>query len=132
MLAEKIREGKIFLQLLHQSKLEESSEDLALRFKMAALGGEELTSDDWDQLYYAVDQAYPSFAEALLGKAGEVTKQQKQACYLLRFGMPKNQIQSLTHASRATIWRWEKKYAWALGVEEPFPGEEEEGGTAGE
>ncbi len=38
----------------------------------------------------------------------------------------------LTHASRATIWRWEKKYAWALGVEEPLPGEEEEGGTAGE
>lgn len=132
MLAEKIREGKIFLQLLHQSKLEESSEDVALRFRKAALGGEELTSDDWDQLYHAVDQAYPSFAEALLGKSGEVTKQQKQACYLLRFGMSKNQIQCLTHASRATIWRWEKKYAWALGVEEPLPGEEEEGGTAGE
>lgn len=68
MLAEKIREGKMFLQLLHQSKLEESSEDVALRFRKAALGGEELTSDDWDQLYHAVDQAYPSFAEALLGK----------------------------------------------------------------
>lgn len=132
MLAEKIREGKTFLQLLHQSKLEESSEDVALRFRKAALGGEELTSDDWDQLYHAVDQAYPSFAEALLGKSGEVTKQQKQACYLLRFGMSKNLIQCLTHASRATIWRWEKKYAWALGVEEPLPGEEEEGGTAGE
>lgn len=132
MLAEKIKEGKMFLQLLHQSKLEESSEDVALRFRKAALGGEELTSDDWDQLYHAVDQAYPSFAEALLGKSGEVTKQQKQACYLLRFGMSKNQIQCLTHASRATIWRWEKKYAWALGVEEPLPGEEEEGGTAGE
>lgn len=79
MLAEKIKEGKIFLQLLHQSKLEESSEDVALRFRKAALGGEELTSDDWDQLYHAVDQAYPSFAEALLGKSGEVTKQQKQA-----------------------------------------------------
>lgn len=132
MLAEKIKEGKMFLQLLHQSKLEESSEDVALRFRKAALGGEELTSDDWDQLYHAVDQAYPSFAEALLGKSGEVTKQQKQACYLLRFGMSKNQIQCLTHASRATIWCWEKKYAWALGVEEPLPGEEEEGGTAGE
>lgn len=132
MLAEKIKEGKMFLQLLHQSKLEESSEDVALRFRKAALGGEELTSDDWDQLYHAVDQAYPSFAEALLGKSGEVTKQQKQACYLLRFGMSKNQIQCLTHASSATIWRWEKKYAWALGVEEPLPGEEEEGGTAGE
>lgn len=132
MLAEKIKEGKMFLQLLHQSKLEESSEDVALRFRKAALGGEELTSDDWDQLYHAVDQAYPSFAEALLGKSGEVTKQQKQACYLLRFGMSKNQIQCLTHASCATIWRWEKKYAWALGVEEPLPGEEEEGGTAGE
>lgn len=68
MLAEKIKEGKMFLQLLHQSKLEESSEDVALRFRKAALGGEELTSDDWDQLYHAVDQAYPSFAEALLGK----------------------------------------------------------------
>lgn len=100
MLAEKIKEGKMFLQLLHQSKLEESSEDVALRFRKAALGGEELTSDDWDQLYHAVDQAYPSFAEALLGKSGEVTKQQKQACYLLRFGMSKNQIQCLTHASR--------------------------------
>lgn len=132
MLAEKIKEGKMFLQLLHQSKLEESSEDVALRFRKAALGGEELTSDDWDQLYHAVDQAYPSFAEALLGKSGEVTKQQKQACYLLRFGMSKNQIQCLTHASRATNWRWEKKYAWALGVEEPLPGEEEKGGTAGE
>lgn len=48
MLAEKIKEGKMFLQLLHQSKLEESSEDVALRFRKAALGGEELTSDDWD------------------------------------------------------------------------------------
>ena len=46
MLAEKIKEGKMFLQLLHQSKLEESSEDVALRFRKAALGGEELTSDD--------------------------------------------------------------------------------------
>lgn len=39
MLAEKIKEGKMFLQLLHQSKLEESSEDVALRFRKAALGG---------------------------------------------------------------------------------------------
>ena len=69
---------------------------------------------DWKQLYQAVDDLYPAFKDRLLKELGSFTEQQMQVCYLMRIGLSKPQIQNMTDLSRATIWRWVKKYDWVL------------------
>ena len=45
-----------------------------------------------------------------------------QVCYLLRIGLSGVQIRNLTALSRATVWRWVKKYDWVLTLDDEHPG----------
>ena len=74
-----------------------------------------MTNDIWKRLYKTVDKLYPGFNELLLTELGTFTEQQKQVCYLMRIGLSKPDIQNVTNLSRVTVWRWTKKFEWALG-----------------
>lgn len=77
-----------------------------------------MKSSDWKQLYQAVDELYSLFKERLLKELGNFTEQQMQVCYLMRIGLSKPQIQSMTELSCVTIWRWVNKYYWILTPDE--------------
>ena len=104
--------NKAVISMLHQSELEENAEDVIHNIRQSSSGQKEMTSADWKKLYQAVDQLYPTFKDTLLNKLGTFTDQQMQVCYLIKIGLSKPQIQSITNLSRATIWRWVKKYDW--------------------
>ena len=115
-LTEKMEQNKTFIKLLHQSELEGKAEDVICAIRQSSRGMKEMKSSDWKQLYQAVDELYPSFKDRLLKELGNFTEQQMQVCYLMRIGLSKPQIQSMTNLSRVTIWRWVKKYDWVLTV----------------
>jgi transposase len=58
---------------------------------------------------------HPGFNELLVTELGTFTEQQKHVCYLMRIGLSKPDIQNVTNLSRVTVWRWTKKFEWALG-----------------
>ena len=113
-LSEKIDQNKTFIKLLHQSELEGKAEDVIHAIRQSSKGMKDMTSSDWKHLYQAVDELYPSFKDLLLKELGNFTEQQMQVCYLMRIGLSKPQIQSMTNLSRVTIWRWVKKFDWVL------------------
>lgn len=113
-LSEKMEQNKIFVKLLHQSELEGKAEDVIYAIRQSSTGKKNMKSADWKQLYQAVDELYPLFKDRLLKELGNFTERQMQVCYLLRIGLSKSQIQSMTNLSRVTVWRWAKKYDWVL------------------
>ena len=117
-LSEKMDQNKTFIKLLHQSELEGKAEDVIYAIRQSSKGKKNMKSSDWKQLYQAVDKLYPLFKDRLLKELGNFTEQQMQVCYLMRIGLSKPQIQSMTELSRVTIWRWVKKYDWILTPDE--------------
>ena len=113
-LNEKMNQNKTFIKLLHQSEFEEKAEDVIHAIRQSSTGRRVMEPADWKQLYQAVDDLYPAFKDRLLKELGSFTEQQMQVCYLMRIGLSKPQIQNMTDLSRATIWRWVKKYDWVL------------------
>ena len=117
-LSEKMDQNKTFIKMLHQSELEGKAEDVIYAIRQSSKGKKNMKSSDWKQLYQAVDELYPLFKDRLLKELGNFTEQQMQVCYLMRIGLSKPQIQSMTELSRVTIWRWVKKYDWILTPDE--------------
>ena len=113
-LEQKIEQNKEVIKLLHQAKLEEKAENVIESIRQSAIGQKSMNTDDWKQLYQAVDELYPDFKDKLLKELGTFTEQQMQVCYLMRIGISKPQIQNITNLSRVTVWRWAKKYDWVL------------------
>lgn len=114
---EKQEQNKAFIQLLHQSELEEKAEDVVYAVRQSSAGKREMTSAEWKRLYQAVDELYPSFKDRILRELGTFTEQQQQVCYLMRIGLSKPQIQNMTNLSRVTVWRWVKKFDWVFEPE---------------
>lgn len=117
-LSERMEQNKMVVKLLHQSELENKSEDVTQAVKQSSTGKKNMTSAEWKQLYQAVDELYPAFREKLLKELGTFTEQQMQVCYLMRIGLSNPQIQNMTNLSRATVWRWVKKYNTILKLDE--------------
>lgn len=114
-LSAQIEQNKSIIQQLHQSDFEDSAEDILNTIRQCAVGKRSMTNDIWKRLYKTVDKLYPNFNELLLTELGTFTEQQKQVCYLMRIGLSKPDIQNVTNLSRVTVWRWTKKFEWALG-----------------
>ena len=112
---EQIEQNKSIIQQLHQSDFEDSAEDILNTIKLCVVGKQSMTNDIWKRLYKTVDRLHPGFNELLLTELGTFTEQQKQVCYLMRIGLSKPDIQNVTNLSRVTVWRWTKKFEWALG-----------------
>ena len=107
------QQNSAFIRLLHQSDFESKADDIFSLLKRAAEGKYAMTSDNWRQLYHAVDEEDPSFRDMVLQQLGEFTDQQMQVCYLLHIGIARLDIQHITNLSRVTVWRWAKRYEWA-------------------
>ena len=112
LLSEKIAQSQTFLNLLHQTELEEKAEDVIFNIRQSSEGKKHMTTTNWKQLYKAVDELYPAFKDQLMKELGSFSEQQMQVCYLMRIGLSKPQIQNITNLSRVTIWRWVKKFNW--------------------
>lgn len=112
MLSEKIAQSQTFLNLLHQTELEEKAEDVIFNIRQSSEGKKHMTTTNWKQLYKAVDELYPAFKDQLMKELGSFSEHQMQVCYLMRIGLSKPQIQNITNLSRVTIWRWVKKFNW--------------------
>lgn len=111
-LSDKMEQNKAFLSLLHKSELEGKAEDIVYAIRQSATGKKDMSSAEWKQLYQAVDELYPMLKEQIVKELGHFTEQQLQVCYLMRIGLSKAQIQSMTNLSRVTVWRWVKKFSW--------------------
>jgi len=109
-LQEKIAQNKSIIKMLHQSELTNSADDVVHAVRQAAEGRQQMTASDWQRLYHAIDELHPDFHEQLVQQLGTFSEQQMQVCYLLRVGFSNRQIQNLTNLSRATVWRWVKKF----------------------
>ena len=119
-LAEREEQNKAIIKLMHQSDLEVTAEEVIDTIRKSSMGKKDMTSVDWKQLYHAVDELYPSFKDRLAKKLATFTEQQMQVCYLMRIGLTNSQIHNITNVSRATVWRWVKKYDWVLEAEDMF------------
>ena len=113
-LREKDQQNKAVVRLLYQSEADGQAEDVIQAVRQSSTGQKTMSAADWKQLYQAVDALYPTFKGRLLKELGTFTEQQMQVCYLLRIGLSNIQIRNLTTLSRATVWRWVKKYDWVL------------------
>ena len=113
-LAEQKEQNKAIIKLMHQTDLEGTAEEVIDAIRKSSTGKKEMTSADWKQLYHAVDELYPSFKDKLVKELGSYTEQQQQVCYLMRIGLTNSQIHNMTNLSRATVWRWVKKYDWVI------------------
>ena len=113
-LAEREEQNKAIIKLMHKTELEGTAEEVVEAVRQASTGKKEMTAAEWKQLYCAVDELYPSFKDKLVKELGNYSEQQQQVCYLMRIGLSNPQIQNMTNLSRATVWRWVKKYDWVL------------------
>lgn len=113
-LAEREEQNKAIIKLMHQTELEGTAEEVIEAVRQASTGKREMTAAEWKQLYCAVDELYPSFKDRLVKELGHYSEQQQQVCYLMRIGLTNPQIQNMTNLSRATVWRWVKKYDWVI------------------
>lgn len=109
-LGDKVEQNKLFLRMLHKSEMELNAEDVIRNIHEASVGRHKITAREWQQLLAAVDQLYPDFKDALVMRTESMTEEQMKFCYLLRIGLSNPQIQNVTDMSRATVWRWSKKY----------------------
>ena len=109
---QKEEQNKVFIKLLHMSKLEDKAEDVVSFVKESASGKQPMKASDWKKLYQAVDNLYPTFHDKLIHESDAFNEQQMQFCYLVKIGLSSTQIQNLMNLSRATVWRWKQKYEW--------------------
>ena len=109
-LEEKQEQNKTFIKLLHQSEFEGKAAEIIKNVREASKGKKELSMAEWNQLYKAVDELYPSFHETILKQPERLSEKEMQVMYLLRIGLSKHQIMNVTNLARVTIWRWEKKF----------------------
>ncbi len=116
-LSDKKKQNKEITRLLHLSKLEDNAEEIVRAIKKSAEDKRSLETADWKLLYKAVDKLYPSFKDSLFKELGSCNEQQMQVCYLIHIGVSRNLIPLLTGLSRATVWRWSKKYDRVMNYE---------------
>lgn len=116
LLTEKMEQNKVLFRLLHQSELQENSDDVILAIKEASKGKRALSAQEWSQFLCAMDNIYPRFHEMLVQRLGKISETQIRVCYLMKAGIVNSQIQNLINdVSRATVWRWAKKFGEELG-----------------
>lgn len=104
------------LQILHQTELEASAEEIIDKVRNSANGKYTLSENEWRQLYTAVDQLYPTLRNKMAEELDSFTKYQMQVCYLICIGLTNPQIKNITDLPRTTIWRWSKAYEWAHNI----------------
>ena len=109
-LGDKVKQNKLFLRMMHKSEMELNAEDVIRNIHEASIGRHQITIHEWQQLLAAVDRLYPDFKDALVTRTESLSEEQMRFCYLLRIGLSSSQIQNVTDMSRATVWRWTKKY----------------------
>lgn len=110
-LDDKELQSRQLLRLLSQKTLEESAYNILQLVKQAANGKYILESADWLALRSAVSELYPAVNERILQLPGkEVSDQLIKLLDLMCIGLSNTEIENVTGLSKATVWRWTKKY----------------------
>ncbi|MBR1593708.1 MAG: hypothetical protein IJ659_09545 [Alloprevotella sp.] len=105
LLAEKLDQNERLFRYAFTENLQASAGDVLRQFRMASGGRHHLSSEEWKQMFAAVDTLYPGFRAAVVSKVGKPTEDKLRIAYLLKAGMGKPQIASLTGYPTTTVWR---------------------------
>lgn len=112
MLAKKLEENKIVVNMLHKAELEEKASEVITTIKKASEGRHKMSAEEWQKFYHAVDELQPDLMEKIMHNINKFTEQQQQVCYLMSIGLTNTQIENLTDIPHVTVWRWVKKFDW--------------------
>lgn len=108
-------QSKGLIQMLNKTQFEENTENILNKMRLAAQGRCHLTELDWKIFSSAVCQLYPSLPQTIIQHTGKkISNEQLQFCYLMQIGLSNPEIEKITNWSRATVWRWSKKFDWIL------------------
>lgn len=116
-LEEKRLQNQSLLQMLHQTALQTSAEEIIISVRQAAKGKRHLSAYEWKQFIAAIDKKYPTFKSALLHTFKKMSEQQLQVYYMAKIGLTNPQMQNITDLPRTTLWRWSKAFSERMGEE---------------
>lgn len=115
LLEEKLKQNKSLFRMLHHSDLNDNANAIIKSMKKATIGQLYLNDETWKSFITAVDSIYPHFQSEVIDNLGTLKTDQLRVCYLLKAGFTNTEIQNLfNEVSRATIWRWIKKFETLL------------------
>lgn len=116
-LEEKRLQSQSLMQMLHQTALQTSAEEIIISVRQAAKGKRHLSAHEWSQLIAAIDKKYPTFKSELLHAFKKMSEQQLQVYYMAKIGLTNPQMQNITDLPRTTLWRWSKAFSEKMGEE---------------
>ena len=112
----KIEQNVSFLNIIHQTELEGTADDVIDKVRKASVGQHTMSEKDWKDMFYAVDTLHPEWRDMLVRRIGMLSNSKMKVCYLMRIGLTNTQIVNLTSLSPATVWRYSTKYAPLLDL----------------
>ena len=111
-LADTTEDNKKLASLVHKADLEENAGDIISTLENGSKGNYDLSKEDWNRIYKAIDLTHPNLMEKMIHNLGHISEERKQVGYLLSIGLSKPQIQKLTRVPSSTLWRWVKGMDW--------------------
>ena len=111
-LADTTEDNKKLASLVHKADLEENAGDIISTLENGSKGNYDLSKEDWNRIYKAIDLTHPNLMEKMIRNLGHISEERKQVGYLLSIGLSKPQIQKLTGVPSSTLWRWVKGMDW--------------------
>lgn len=111
-LADTTEDNKKLASLVHKADLEENAGDIISTLENGSKGNYDLSKEDWNRIYKAIDLTHPNLMEKMIHNLGHISEERKQVGYLLSIGLSKPQIQKLTGVPSSTLWRWVKGMDW--------------------
>lgn len=111
-LADTTEDNKKLASLVHKADLEENADDIISTLENGSKGRYDLSKEDWNRIYKAIDLTHPNLMEKMIHNLGHISEERKQVGYLLSIGLSNPQIQKLTGVPSSTLWRWVKGMDW--------------------
>lgn len=111
-LADTTEDNKKLASLVHKADLEENAGDIISTLENGSKGNYDLSKEDWNRIYKAIDLTHPNLMEKMIRNLGHISEERKQVGYLLSIGLSNSQIQKLTGVPSSTLWRWVKGMDW--------------------
>ena len=100
------------LSLMHRTRTKANAEAYIKELRAKSKRKEMLSSDDWNQLYDAVDEQWPELSELISENVKTKVEDRKKICYMKKAGFSDLQIEFQTGISRSTIIRFLKQNTW--------------------
>ena len=105
LLVEKMKQNERLFGFAFAENISRTSDVTLKKFNAAAEGKRTLTDKEWKELFSIIEDLYPDFRESVMRKIKRPSVDKLRIAYLLKAGMTKPQIVSLTNYPTTTVWR---------------------------